>query len=127
MLRTILIAALALAPLAAASAQDKAPADPQQVASTNPPQRVRSVLLYGDQPCPKADPGEVVVCSREDANEQYRIPKAFRDAPKKTPPNNSWVNKAAIIDETSRVAGGLSSLTCLDALRIPALRSFLAT
>ncbi len=78
-------------------------------ASGQPPQRVRSITLTGDQACPKSQGNEIVVCSRND--EPYRIPKGLRDTGPVAVPNQSWVNRAAEIDQTSRVAGGLPN-TC---------------
>lgn len=76
-----------------------------------PVQRVRSVTLVGDQKCPEAKGEEIVVCSTIDPDEQYRVPKQFRDAPKVDAASQSWVNRAAAIDEAGRVAGGLPN-TC---------------
>jgi len=88
------------------SADDDAPL----AASSAPPQKVRSVTVTGDTPCPKSTGGEIVVCSRSDAGEQYRIPPKFRELPHPAA-NNSWVNRAATIDQVSREAGGLPN-TC---------------
>ena len=74
-----------------------------------PPQRIRNVQLGRGQPCPTAAPGEVVVCSTLD--EPYRIPRRLRDDGPVPTQRQSWVNRAADIDETSRVAGGLPD-TC---------------
>lgn len=78
-----------------AMAQDKA-ADPA------PPQRVRSVLLYGDQQCPKAEsPDEVVVCANA-GDSPYRIPKKLRERTP-GPAGNSWARRAEVVDEVNRV------------------------
>ena len=74
-----------------------------------PPERIRNVQIQRGQPCPKAAPGEVVVCST--AEEPYRIPRAMRDTGPVPAARQSWVNRAADMDETSRVAGGLPD-TC---------------
>lgn len=72
------------------------------------PQRVRSVAIAAGQKCPVPVGDEVVVCHTED--EPYRIPKQFRQlAPSAA--NQSWVGRAATLDEISRVAGGLPD-TC---------------
>jgi hypothetical protein len=98
-----------------AQAQASAPdaRKPQQetlAASNTPPQRVRSVTVTGNQPCPKSTASEVVVCSRAGEDEQYRIPSQFRELPHPAA-NNSWVNRAALIDQVSREASGLPD-TC---------------
>lgn len=72
-----------------------------------PTRRIRNVQLTAGQACPKAEPGEVVVCGSPE--EPYRIPKQFRDVPRRG--NDSWVNRAAEIDDVSRAAGGLPN-TC---------------
>jgi len=100
MFRTVVLAALIALP-AMASAQDA------QVAS--PPQRIRSVTLTGDQKCPPSTNGEVVVCSTLD--QPYRIPKALREDKPIAAQNQSWVNRAATVDQVGRVAGGLPD-TC---------------
>lgn len=86
-------------------------APPETLAASNtPPQKVRSVVLVGDQKCPKSQDGEIIVCSHVDQGEQYRIPDQFRKLPNPAA-NNSWVNRAAVIDQVSREAGGLPN-TC---------------
>lgn len=42
--------------------------------------RSRTVLVFGDDPCPKAsNPDEIIVCARRPEEERYRIPKALRE------------------------------------------------
>jgi hypothetical protein len=72
-----------------------------------PTRRIRNVQLLTGQTCPKAEAGEVVVCGTPE--EPYRIPKQFRDVPHRG--NDSWVNRAAEVDDVSRTAGGLPN-TC---------------
>ena len=74
-----------------------------------PPQRIRNVQTARGEPCPKAGPNEVVVC--DTLGDPYRIPKPLRDSAPIPTPRQSWVNRAADIDQTSRVAGGLPD-TC---------------
>ncbi len=93
MTRLILLAAVALA--APALAQDGA-------ASDATPQRVRSVLLYGDQACPKAEsPDEIVVCANA-GDSPYRIPKKLRERTP-GPAGTSWVRRAELVQEVNRV------------------------
>jgi hypothetical protein len=109
MVPLILAALLAApAPFAAQQApQDAAAAEGRQ---DTPPDRIRNVVVYGEEPCPTAEEGEIVVCSRKDADEQFRIPEDLRQT-EYTPAKNSWVNKAQVVDEISREAGGLPD-TC---------------
>ncbi|MDQ1156669.1 hypothetical protein QE385_000996 [Sphingomonas sp. SORGH_AS 950] len=106
MVRAALIAALLLTPGAALAQQAGQDA---QAASGQPPKRVRQVTLTGDQKCPPSTSEEVVVCGRVD--EPYRIPKALRDDKPIPAQNQSWVNRAATIDQVGRVAGGIPD-TC---------------
>ncbi len=88
----LLIPALLLA--APAVAQDAPEVDA-------PAQRVRSVLLYGDDTCPKAEsPDEVVVCART-GDSPFRIPKTLRKT-EPGPGGTSWVRRAELVDEVNR-------------------------
>ena len=105
-MRTALPISLALAFFAApALAQQNADGS----AAGQPPQRVRSILLTGDQQCPKSEGDEIIVCSRND--EPYRIPEQFRNDGPIAAKNQAWGNRVAEIDQVSRVAGGLPN-TC---------------
>ncbi|WP_334004542.1 hypothetical protein [Sphingomonas aerolata] len=61
------------------------------------------------QKCPTSTNGEIVVCSTLD--QPYRIPKELRDTAPIAAQNQSWVNRAATVDQVGRVAGGLPD-TC---------------
>ncbi|MCX8475987.1 MAG: hypothetical protein MT490_09350 [Sphingomonas sp.] len=92
MLSTLLFAALMAAP---AVAQDSGRQD-------EPPKRVRSILLYGDEKCPPAEsPDEVVVCANA-GDSPYRIPKRFRNQPKEGPASNAWTNRVETVEEFNR-------------------------
>lgn len=99
MFRFALIAALLAAPTLAAA---------QTAANGQPPQRIRSVTVVKGEKCPPAINGEVVVCRT--LEEPYRIPAPLRQG-EAAPANQSWVNRAASIDQAGRVAGGLPD-TC---------------
>ena len=101
MIRFVTAVALIALPLAAAAAQTKD-------AAGDPPQRIRSVTLRANEPCPKGDGNEIVVCSRLD--EPYRIPKRLRST-EPSAANRSWAARAAVADEVGRRAGGLPN-TC---------------
>ena len=113
MLRIIALAALMSLP-AVAIAQT-APVDTQstpsakQAESGKPPARIRNVQLSANEKCPPAVDDEVVVCST--ITDPYRIPKALRNPRKKDAASQSWVNRAATMDEVGRRAGGLPD-TC---------------
>lgn len=75
------------------------------------PARVRSVTLQGSEPCPTAQGDEVVVCSRLNPDEQFRIPKELRNTTEPAAKNQAWTNRVATAASTSRVAAGLPD-TC---------------
>ena len=100
MFRFALIATLLATP-ALAAAQTAA-------SGGQPPQRIRSVTLTKGQKCPASTGNEVVVCRT--LEEPYRIPAPLRQG-EPAAANQSWVNRAASLDQTSRVAGGLPD-TC---------------
>lgn len=105
------VAAMALLPLPAfAQAQPDAAAS-SQAESGQPPQRIRQVTLTGSEACPTAAADEIVVCSRLDPNDQFRVPKPLRRPLEVPAQNQSWVNRAATVDRVGRVAGGLPN-TC---------------
>lgn len=116
MIRFLAAAALIVSPslvgaqTQATAAQDGASGDavPAQ-ADGQPPQRIRNVQLTPGQKCPSSTNDEIVVCSP--LVDPYRIPPALRDSGPIAAQNQSWANRAADIDETSRVAGGLPN-TC---------------
>lgn len=92
MIRMLMLAALAATPALAQEAED----------GNAPPQRVRSVLLYGDDKCPKpASEDEVVICSKP-GDSPYRIPKALRKT-EPGPGGTSWTRRAELVDEVNRV------------------------
>ncbi len=99
---TILAAALLAAPTLASA---------QEGATGQSPQRVRSVTLTGKDKCPPSTETEVVVCSRINPDEQFRIPKELRNTVEAAPQNQSWVNRTVQAEQASRVAAGLPD-TC---------------
>lgn len=130
MFRPVIIAALAAwpaAPLAAQAAPQDRTVQPDKAVSTaaeaehgdqqiqaqtgQPPKRVRSITLTGNDKCPPSTANEVVVCSRINPNDQYRVPKELRRPPEIPAKNQSWVNRAETMDQVGRTAGGLPD-TC---------------
>lgn len=91
MIRMLMLAMLAATPVAAQEAED----------GNEPPQRVRSVLLYGNETCPKpTSEDEVVICSNA-GESPYRIPKSLRKS-KFSPESVSWTRRAELVDEVNR-------------------------
>jgi hypothetical protein len=85
-----LLALLLLAP-AVASAADKPP-----------PERISTLLVYGDEPCPRSAPDEIVVCARQPESERYRIPKALRKHEYNAARDGSWAGTAKVLEYVSR-------------------------
>lgn len=85
-----IFAALGLALLATAPAAAEAP------------QRTRSAIVYGDEPCPQSTDEEIVVCAREPEADRYRIPRRFRGKPKDDVASQSWGSRVATLEEASR-------------------------
>ena len=97
MFRLAVLAALIAAPVAAQQG--------------DPPKRIRSIELRQGEACPQASSAEEVVVCRT-IEDPYRIPSELRDeGAAQQPTNQSWVNRAATVDQVSRVAGGLPN-TC---------------
>jgi hypothetical protein len=83
--------------------------DVQDGTDGQPPQRIRNVQLKAGETCPKASAGEIVVCGRTDDNE-FRIPKQFRERPKQDAPSTSWAVKAdRTMQDNRRVLPGSCS------------------
>lgn len=78
------------------------PAFAQKTEAGGPPQRVRSVVLYGDDKCPPpTDPDEIVVCA-SGGESPYRIPKEFRDQPDEGAKAQAWGSRVDTITEVNR-------------------------
>jgi hypothetical protein len=78
--------------------------DSKQSQDTNsgPPKRVRSILLYGQEECPKSQSeDEIVVCANA-GESPYRIPKQFRDQPKQDAASQAWTNRVETVEEVNR-------------------------
>lgn len=89
-----------------------APAKPSGpgVVSKNAP--INGVLvLYGNERCPTdASGNEIVVCTRRDAAEQFRVPKELREF-KVTPRNQAWALRAQGTLDTG--ASGIGSCSAI--------------
>jgi hypothetical protein len=90
--------ALPLAAVAAAVALLPAPAGAQA-----PQERIRRVIVYGSEPCPRATRAdEVVICGRRPDTERYRIPQELRDQPSDDPESTSWAVRAEALEYVGR-------------------------
>jgi hypothetical protein len=93
MFRFLLIPALMLTPTVASFAAT--PAKPA-------PEKVSTLVVYGNDPCPKGDGNEVVVCARQPESERYRIPHRLREKPYNAARDGSWAGTAAVVDAAGR-------------------------
>lgn len=90
-------------------------------ALAEPPARESSVIVYGADPCPQADGGEVVVCARRPEEERYRIPRPIRE---RQPTEAAWGSRVEGLEEASRamrpgscsVVGSFGQSGCTQAL-----------
>ncbi len=105
--RVALFALLALA-AAPAFAQAAPPAPPPAspvpaVAGerTTPPAHVTiQIAVFGNDPCPKGEGDEIVVCARLPESERFRIPKRLRDEKAAAKPaEQAWGARALAIDQ----------------------------
>ena len=72
-----------------------------EAAATEPPERTTSAIVYGDDPCPAAPEGEIVVCARRPEGDRYRIPKDLRNAD--DPPSEvAWGARSQLLEEAGR-------------------------
>jgi len=85
------------------------PTAPGQVSRNAPVNGV--LVLYGNEQCPTdRDGNEIVVCTRRDAAEQFRVPKELRNF-KVTPENQSWALRAQGTLDTG--ASGIGSCSAI--------------
>ncbi len=85
------------------------PAGPGAVSRNAPVNGV--LVLYGNERCPTdRDGNEIVVCTRRDAAEQFRVPKELRNF-KITPENQSWALRAQGTLDTG--ASGIGSCSAI--------------
>ncbi|MFZ3485610.1 hypothetical protein [Sphingomonas sp. 3-13AW] len=95
MVRWILAATLVASPAVAQQAE---------TTSNAPPQRTRSVTVYGQEECPKPETeNEVVVCARKDESERFRIPSELRNPPSQEAAAQAWPNRVETMMQVNRV------------------------
>ena len=50
--------------------------------------QVRQVIVYGDDPCPRGQGDEIIVCARRPDSERYRVPESLRTPADPPAPDN---------------------------------------
>jgi hypothetical protein len=68
-----------------------------------PPARSIQVTVFGDDPCPRGQGDEIVVCARRPDNERYRIPKELRKkAEEQRRSETAWGARVAGLEDAQR-------------------------
>ena len=75
---------------------------PAPVMAADPPERVSTLVVYGNDPCPRSSADEIVVCARQPEDERYRIPKALRKKAYSEARDGSWAGTAKMLEYVSR-------------------------
>lgn len=84
---------------AMASAQATNPADTVEQAK----KRIRTVVIYGEDPCPPAaSDEEIVVCARRPEEERYRLPPSTRDEATRSRRNDAWAARVRDMEGIGR-------------------------
>ena len=94
-MKLILTASLAAAAAVPALAQIDAPAE-------MPAERVTRVTVFGNEPCPRGETGEIVICGRLDESERYRIPEELRETGEEDPEGTAWAARAKSLEFVGR-------------------------
>jgi len=63
--------------------------------------RISTLLVFGNDPCPRSTEDEVVVCARQPESERYRIPKQFRGKRYNAARDGSWAGTAKVLEYVS--------------------------
>lgn len=71
------------------------------------PEKVRQMVVYGQDSCAPSSEDEIVVCVQMPESERYRVPKMFRDNPN-APQNIAWAERV----ESMRYVGRFGTDSC---------------
>lgn len=63
-----------------------------------PAEKIKQVIVYGNDPCPASQGDEIVVCARQDEKDRYRIPKDLREEPLGSTKNEAWTSRVRSIE-----------------------------
>lgn len=97
------LAALLLAGGVVVSASAQAPTPSER-------EKVRYIIVYGTDPCPRTTRDEIIVCSRRPESERLRIPENVREEPL-SPQSESWTKKAERLEMMGRT--GINSCSAV--------------
>lgn len=65
------------------------------------PEKITNLVVYGNDPCPKSEGDEIVVCARRPESERYRIPRKLREKPQPAG-GPGWGSQVATMEEVQR-------------------------
>jgi hypothetical protein len=65
-------------------------------------ERIRQLVIYGRDRCPRGTGGEIVICAHKPETERYRIPQALRDQPGTDAASQSWASRAESLQYVGR-------------------------
>ena len=92
-----LAVAAAFAAASPAAAQTSPDATDPGAADPSTASRVRTLIVYGDDPCPQSSGDDIIVCARRPETERYRIPENMRE-PAPGPGGESWASRATSLE-----------------------------
>src|SRR3546814_5832173 len=81
-------------------------------AHAQPPQKIFNLIVYGDDPCPKGQGDEIIVCARKPESERYRIPRKLREKPEPAG-SPGWGSQVATMEQVQRSEEHTSELQSL--------------
>jgi hypothetical protein len=80
-----------------------ASAQPVGAVKDQPPEKMTTLVVYGNDPCPRSSDEEIVVCARQPESDRYRVPKRFRGkAPGPESVTGSWANTVRDLEYVGR-------------------------
>jgi hypothetical protein len=80
------------------SAAPKTPALPDEA----PPPRISTLVVYGEDPCPRSKDDEIIVCARQPESDRYRIPRQLRKKKTDDGSGQSWAERTRTLDMVSK-------------------------
>lgn len=94
--------ALLLIPLLLAAAPLAARTEKPALPGEAPPPRISTLVVYGDDPCPRSKDEEIIVCARQPESDRYRIPKQLRKKKTDDGSDQTWTERTRTLDMVSR-------------------------
>jgi len=78
------------------------PVQAQETTAGPANERIKQVIVYGNDPCPVSSADEIVVCARQDEAERYRIPEQLRREDPGSTKNEAWTSRVKSIEYVGR-------------------------